>query len=201
MENLLYEYGPSIAYVLLLLGSFIEGESVVLTAGFLSYTKFLSFPVVVMISFFGSLISDQLLFHIGRVYTPSIFNKTEKWKKRSERAFNLLNRYHTGFILGFRFIYGIRIISPLLIGASGVSVKRFSVLNFIAAFIWAIVSSSIGWILGYFFSDKIELAFKLVKNSQKILALTTISVLGLMSLIFFLRKRRKQKLLKLETGL
>ncbi len=50
---------------------------------------------------------------------------------------DLLERHPTGFILAFRFLYGMRTISPVIIGLSGVPFRKFLLLNAIAAGIWA----------------------------------------------------------------
>lgn len=193
MEEILYQYGPLIAYFILLLGSFVEGESFVLTAGFLAYKGFLSLPVIIMISFFGSLFSDQFLFHIGRHYGPSIIERRPRLKERSKRVFELLHKYSTGFIIGFRFVYGVRTISPLVIGASGISVKRFTVLNFFAALLWAVISCLAGYLIGYLFADAVDLVIKKVIQYQKIAVGGTVGILCLAGLYFYVKKIKRKK--------
>ena len=51
----------------------------------------------------------------------------------ANRVFRLLERYDTGFILTFRFVYGVRNVTPFALGMSNVSALRFAGLNFIAA--------------------------------------------------------------------
>ena len=63
---------------------------------------------------------------------------------------NLLNRYSTLFILLFRFVYGIRILSPLVIGIAEIPPRKYMILNFIAALLWTIVSCALGYYLGDF---------------------------------------------------
>jgi len=60
-----------------------------------------------------------------------------------------LERYNTGFILSFRFIYGVRNFSSFAMGLSAVHWKRFMILNFIAASLWAGSFVAVGYFLGH----------------------------------------------------
>jgi len=194
VEDFLTQNGPTLAYIILLVGSFFEGESVVLTAGVLAYKGYLSLPAIIAIAFAGSVLADQLLFYIGRFYGPNIFKRYKRLQEPSERAFRLLRKYNVGFIIGFRFIYGIRLVSPLLIGASGISIIRFTLLNLSAALLWATLSCIGGYYIGYLFADRIMEIFNIIFSSQKYIALALAAVVILVSLYVYLRKRRKERL-------
>ena len=62
-----------------------------------------------------------------------------------------LERYNTGFILSFRFVYGVRNFSSLAMGMSAVQWKRFLALNFLAAVLWAASFIAVGYFLGHAF--------------------------------------------------
>lgn len=180
-----------VGYLVLLLGSFVEGESVVLTAGFLSFKEFLSFPIVVSIAFCGSVAADQLLFFAGRFYGPTLLNKNPAWEKKAKTIFALLHRYNVWFIMGFRFVYGIRTLSPFVIGASGIAIKRFAILNVLAGMIWAFLSVGAGYLIGYFFSDTIDLLIHKFIQYQKA-GIATLLGAGT-AFILWRRWRRKRK--------
>lgn len=182
MESWLIEYGPFVGYLVLLLFSFIEGESVVLTAGYFSYKAYLSLPIIILISFIGTLFADQLSFYIGRRHGPNLLIKKPGLKKSSEKIFQMLHKYNLLFILGFRFVYGIRIASPFIIGASGFDPRRFAILNVIAAAIWAILSCCAGYLIGYYFSDNIETIIQKAMHYQKITVAVIITVIIAISL-------------------
>lgn len=190
MEQFFLEHGPLLAYFILLLGSFVEGESIVLTAGFLAYKGFLSLPLIILISFLGTLFADQLLFFIGHWYGPGLLERHPKIQAKSQKIFELLHRHHILFILGFRFIYGIRTTSPLVIGTAGIPVRRFVILNFIAAIIWSVLSCCAGYLLGYFFADDLERALAKAIEFQKITIGSILGVIVLAAGIVYWRKRR-----------
>jgi len=190
MEQFFLEHGPYIAYIILFLGSLVEGESVVLTAGILAYKGFLSFPAIIAISFTATLFADQALFFIGRLYGPGLLERKPQLKEKSQRVFELLHKYNIWFILTFRFIYGIRTVSPLIIGTAGIPIKRFVILNFIAAVIWSVLSCSAGYALGHFFGHDLEHMMEVAMKYQKI---TIGGIIALIAIIFLIRRWRRNK--------
>ncbi|MBX9977531.1 MAG: hypothetical protein K2X98_04730, partial [Alphaproteobacteria bacterium] len=99
-------------YVAVLLGSMVEGESVILTASFLAHEGYFSITKIMGIAFLGTLFADQALYQVGYHYGPRFFDRFPSAKNRTQRAFDLLHKWDSWFILSCRFIYGIRIISP-----------------------------------------------------------------------------------------
>lgn len=180
MEEFFKEY-QFLGYLIVLLGSFVEGESVVLTASAFSYKGYFSLPLLMVISFLGTLFADQLLFYIGRFYGPNLIERYPTLKEKSKRVFELLHKYNVGFILSFRFIYGIRIASPLIIGASGISIKRFTILNVIAAFIWSVLSCLVGYTIGYFAADFVEEMIMKILHLEKM----ALGILGAIVVVVF----------------
>jgi len=149
-------------YVAVFLGSLIEGESVIFIAGFFAHEGYLSLPKIILVSFVGTLLADQILYFVGRHYGNPFIERFPSMRPRSERAFQLLRRYDNIFILSFRFIYGIRIISPVMIGASGVGVKRFMLLNLLAAVIWSVTSCVVAYYFAHLIMDELHLIPKII---------------------------------------
>ena len=149
---------PTIGYIIVFFGAIIEGELIILTASALAATGYLSISNVGLIAFFGTLFMDQILYFFGhRMYQKPGKRLSERYPKlyqKSKKAVILLRKYDIWFILSFRFIYGIRAISPIVIALCGIMPKRFIPLNFVAAVIWTIISCGAGYWLGDFLFDK-----------------------------------------------
>lgn len=145
LESLLAEYG----YWLIFAATFIEGESVVLIAGVAAAAGHLSLPWVFIAAYIGSYLGDQLWFHVGRRYGKRLLERFPRFQSPANRVFRLLERYDTGFILTFRFVYGVRNVTPFALGMSNVSALRFAVLNCVAAGMWAITFSGAGYLFGH----------------------------------------------------
>ncbi|QEK38507.1 DedA family protein [Candidatus Cytomitobacter primus] len=170
--ELVHSYG----YWIVLFGSMIEGESIVLTAGMLSAHGILSFYKICILSFIGTCIADQLLYNFGYYIGPGFL---EKWKV-SRKLFHKLKpiaiKYQNAYILSFRFIYGIRIISPILIGIIKIDPRKYMILNVIASLIWAVVSCAIGYLIGSFTKTlDFNLKYLMISGTALIIILILIS--------------------------
>ncbi|MGB2904281.1 MAG: hypothetical protein WBB96_12815, partial [Candidatus Dechloromonas phosphoritropha] len=64
------------------------------------------------------------------------------------RVHELLEGHATLFILTLRFLYGLRIAGPMLLGTSRVAILRFVVLNVIGAVVRALTIGGAGYAFG-----------------------------------------------------
>jgi len=192
VEEFFLHYGPIIVYAAIFAGSLVEGEFIVLTCSSLAYRyDSISIFILTFLAFIGSMSADQTLFFVGRRYGPRFIKKRPAWEKRVEKIFYYMRKHSTLFILTFRFIYGIRTLSPIVIGASGVAVRRFAILNFFAAMAWAILSCSAGYLLGYLLGDYIAAFLKNWEYYTKILAILIIGLV-IVFMIFFIVRQKDQ---------
>lgn len=175
LETLITHYG----YIIVLIGTFLEGETILVLAGFLASRGYLSLPWVIAAAFAGTVSGDQLFYFIGRIKGIAFLNNHPTLKAKSSRARRLLRQYKNWIILGFRFIYGIRTVTPFLIGASGIPGLRFAILNIISAAAWAV---AIGC-LGYVFGQTVEIVLANAKRYELIL----IAVIIAAGFLFWLR--------------
>jgi len=143
LESFIADYGV----VFVLIGTLIEGETIVIMAGFLSHQGVLNPFAVAAAAFVGSWLSDQGLFFIGRRYSDTAFVRKQMKRPIFARALGMIEENSTQFILAFRFLYGFRTVSPLAIGISSVPAGRYLLLNTIAAAIWAPAMTAIGYLL------------------------------------------------------
>lgn len=141
IPELIQNYG----YVAVAVGTFLEGETVLLLVGAAANLGHLSLPVVIFIATLASFAGDQFFFYVGRSHGSKLVARMPSLQPRITRAFALLERHHILVILSIRFLYGLRIAGPIAIGMSKVSWVRFLVLNLIGAMVWAIVIASIGY--------------------------------------------------------
>jgi membrane protein DedA with SNARE-associated domain len=168
LETLLKAYG----YWAVLIGTFAEGETVLVLGGFAAHRGYLALPWVILAAFVGSLMGDQLFFYLGRKHTQWVLARRPLWKARIDRAHQLMERFRTLLILGFRFMYGLRTIIPFLLGMSSVSTKKFIILDVIAAFVWAVAVGT----GGYLFGNILEIILGDIKHYE-------LPILGAMAII------------------
>jgi membrane protein DedA with SNARE-associated domain len=181
LESFVVTYG----YPALLIGTLLEGETIVIIAGILAHSGYLQLPWVIMISFCGAFCADQLFFQIGKRKGRRFLEKKPHWEPRIDRVRRFLVRYQTIAIFGYRFIYGMRTITPVVIGASGFAARRFVFLNLCSTFLWAVAVSS----AGYFFGNVIEALLNDFRRYEFAVILIIASVAGG---VWFYRYRFKQ---------
>lgn len=135
-------------YLIAFVWTFFEGETVVLFAGFAAAQGLISPLPLLAATWLGSFCGDQSYFWLGRHFGGAILDRLPKCRCRIEAALHWLERYNTGFILLFRFIYGVRNVSSFAIGLSALRWQRFLSLNFVAAGLWAASFIAVGYFLG-----------------------------------------------------
>jgi len=187
ITDLANNYG-SLVYLVILIWTFLEGETVVLVTGALisGGTVNLHVWTLALVAFVGSFSGDQAWFYIGRRYGTPLLSRWPTMADKIEWAFQLLRKEEDIFILTFRFIYGLRNISPFVIGMAGVSRIKFLVLNFIAAAVWA---NAFAW--GGYTVGKVMETY-LGESSQMVLGGIVVLVLA-SALVKKFRKRRLPK--------
>ena len=144
LEHIIETYG----YLALVVGTFFEGETILIIGGFAAHRGYLSLPLVIASGFLGSLAGDQLFFFIGRKKGKGYLEKKPLWKPKIEKVHSLLERHQTSLIVGFRFFYGFRTVTPFVIGTSRVKTVRFIILNIIGALLWAMAIAGGGYLFG-----------------------------------------------------
>ncbi|MEQ8344947.1 MAG: DedA family protein [Sneathiellaceae bacterium] len=147
LAQLISDYG-SLFYVVTFIWVFLEGETFVIFSGALAEQGYLNLWLLIAVAWIGSFCGDQLYFFIGRRYGPRLIARFPRIERGADRALGLLHRYHTGFILSYRFIYGVRNFASFAMGMSEVPWRRFLVLNFVAAGVWAIAFAGSGYVIG-----------------------------------------------------
>lgn len=185
-ESLISHYG----YPMLLLGTALEGETILLVAAFLAHTGYLELHWVMVTGALGAFIGDQTCFQLGRrrigAAARRFIHRRPRWQARLERAQGLLERYQTPVILGFRFLYGLRTVTPFAIGMSDIRARRFAALDGVAAAIWAVL---IG-LLGYLFGAALETLLKQARQYELWIAAGLLGASMLLALWHWWRQRR-----------
>ncbi len=144
LDALIGRYG----YAAILIGTFLEGETILALGGLAAHRGVLWLPGVMLCAFIGSVCSDQLFFFLGRRRGAAFVAKRPRLRPRVEQAQALVRRYDTLLILSFRFLYGLRNVTPLALGMSGISPVKFALLNAVGAAVWAVAIAALGWSVG-----------------------------------------------------
>jgi len=141
--DLVEQYG----YVAVLIGAFLEGESVALLGGFFALRGYLDLPLVMLAAFVGSMCGDQLAFWVGHRWVGR--EPPPRWRSLYDRAQRLLHDHRIKVLLTFRFFYGLRNAIPAAAGAMGIPASFFVWINVVGAAIWSVAVTFAGYSFGF----------------------------------------------------
>ena len=145
LEELISTYG----YFAIAIGTFLEGETVLFLGGFSAHRGYLDLSWVLVIAFIATSLNGQILYYLGELKGERFLVKYPGLKNRSGKALALLSRHRILLILGFRFLYGMRTVTPLLLGAGKVPPIQFLILNLLGAFFWTATFGVMGYLFGH----------------------------------------------------
>ncbi len=143
--TLIAHYG----YLAVAIGCLLEGETVLVLAGFAAHGGHLGLPQVILVAAATGFAGDQFFFWLGRRHGAGALRRFPSAAAHAARVQALIERYHEWVIVGVRFAYGLRIAGPVLIGTSDVPAWRFVLFNALGAAIWASAVALAGWFLGH----------------------------------------------------
>lgn len=145
LESLIGVWG----YPLLLLGTVLEGETILVLAGYAAHRGYLSLPIVMAVALVGSIIGDLGCFALGRWKGPALLARRPALQASVTRFGVLLHDRGQGVIVILRFLYGLRVAGPFALGLAGkISPVRFLLLDMVGGFLWAPVVGGIGYGFG-----------------------------------------------------
>jgi membrane protein DedA with SNARE-associated domain len=183
--RLLTDYG----YLAVFAGCLLEGETILLLAGFAAHQGHLSLPLVLTIAFIGGALGDQVFYWAGRAWGTSLLGRIPGFHARAARVIALLKRHDALLIVGIRFMYGLRIVGPIAMGAVGLSPRRFSVFNLVGAAIWAPLVGGVGYLFGH----AVEALLGDVARFEEVALALIVAVAVLFALIHAWLRRARSK--------
>lgn len=130
------EYLASLGYLGAFLGAAVEGEILLLTllqTAQLGYTNYLG---ILVAGWFGTFCMDWFLFLNGRYQGRSFVTGRERLTRQLDRMESYFSNHGWWLLLLYRFIYGCRIVLPLLFGIMGIPPKQFMVYSLISGLLW-----------------------------------------------------------------
>ena len=123
--DLISSYG----YWILAIGCLLEGETVLLLAGFAARSGRLDPLAVFVIAAVCGFAGDEIAYWIGRRHGGWLLARWPLLARRSRRVRALLERRHALAIVMLRFAYGLRLAGPVVIGMTDVPCLRLKELS------------------------------------------------------------------------
>ena len=156
-QQILREYLEIHGYWVLFAGTFLEGETILIMAGFLAFQGYLDLWGVILTAFAGSFLGDQFFFYLGRLQGTSLLRRFHFIARRFRAALRLIEKYGAFVAFISRFTYGFRIVLPVILGITSLPSRTFLAINLGSALVWAGIFSLAGYLFGksasLFFED------------------------------------------------
>ncbi|MEJ8811171.1 DedA family protein [Variovorax ureilyticus] len=180
--QLLADYG----YLAVFIGCLLEGETILVLAGFACHQGHLSVPVTLAVAVIGATLGDQLFYWIGRYKGTMLLARLPSLAQRAERVAASLKRYDGLVVMGVRFVYGLRIAGPIAIGAMRMPPRRFVAFNLLGAILWAPLIASVGFLFG----SALDV---LLGDVERIELIGTVLIVGIALAIALVRRWRRSR--------
>ncbi|MDZ7732725.1 MAG: DedA family protein [Acidimicrobiia bacterium] len=170
----------------LFLGIVLPVETILLLSGYLAWRGELSLPLVMLLGAMGATAGDAAGYEIGRRYGQSVrHTRPGQWvgERRWEAAHHLLDRYHAPAIFFARYVTGVRSITPMLAGDTGLPYPRFALWNVLGSITWGALFVTLGWIAGP--------AYETVGAATGVVGVVLMVVIVVSAALFIRRQRRR----------
>ena len=171
----------------LLIGVFLPGDSLLVTAGLLAAHGYLNVYHLAPVLTLAAICGNSLGYFIGRATGPRIFNRENSIffnKKHAMRAHEFYEKHGRVTIVIAQFMPVIRTFSPVIAGVGGMRFRDFTKYNVLGAVVWVWSMLGIGYFLGNYIPG--------IDKHIEIVVVIVVFISLLPGLVSGLRARRKK---------
>lgn len=190
---LLVEHGLLLVFTATLaarVGMPVPAAPLLIVAGGLSVTGALSLPAVLLAATLANVLGDGVWFAAGRRYGARVLGllcrismSPDSCVRQSE---SLIGRWGGSSLIAAKFVPGVSVVAAPMVGAMGMSWRRFVGHDLLAGAIWSAVFLG----LGFAFADQVQTVLDVLADAG--LAATALLLLGVAGFVAwrYLRRRR-----------
>ena len=132
----------------ILVASCFEGEMVSVLSGIGSRAGHLPWPWVIFVSWLGTFSATQAWFFAGRYAGEQILQRKPHLGPKRERATQMIDKWGIAVFIFYRYLYGLRTVTPFAIGMTGIAPIKFVVIDGLCWFLWLGTLASLGYAFG-----------------------------------------------------
>jgi membrane protein DedA with SNARE-associated domain len=147
-ETMWQEWLDQYGYWIVFFGAIIEGETVLILAGFSLSRGYLDPATTYMLAVAGGAIGDFLYFLLGRRYGPAVFRRFRRLRPLRARAVLVARQWGRYAAFFTRFLYGLRVALPMTLGAVRLPRATFVAYNLAGALAFAALYLGLGYLFG-----------------------------------------------------
>jgi len=135
----------------LMVGFFLPGDSLLVTAGIFAAAGYLDLGMLLGVVTIAGIVGDQTGYWFGRKTGPALFKREDSLlfkKHHVKRAHDFYEKYGAKTIVIARFIPIIRTFAPIVAGVAGMNYRKFVFYNIAGGFLWVFSMVLGGYFLG-----------------------------------------------------
>jgi membrane-associated protein len=143
----------------LLIGFFLPGDSLLVTAGMACYTAHWNLPLLLVSLCVSAIVGDSVGYAIGLRTGPKIFNREKSWffnKEHLLKAHAFYERHGGKTIILARFMPIIRTFAPVVAGVAAMNYRKFLLFNVIGGVGWVLSMILLGFSLPIFLNGAFQ---------------------------------------------
>ncbi len=171
----------------LLVGFFLPGDSLLVTAGLLASQGFLNVYVMGGLLTVAAIAGDSVGYSIGRAAGPRLFKREDSFffnKKHLYRAHDFYLRHGGKTIVIARFVPILRTFAPVVAGAADMPYRRFIFFNIAGGIGWIWSMLMVGYVLGRYIPG--------IEKRIEIVIFTVIGLSLVPILIEYVKSKKKE---------
>lgn len=174
LQALIRDYGLwAVAF-----GCLFEGETAILLGLLAAQQGLLPVEGVAVSAMAGTLIGDNVCFQLGHRYGRHVLDHRPHWQARIARVERIVQSRAVPLMIGYRFLYGLRYVTPVLLGSLGIAPRRFLFYSACGTLIWGITLTIVGTLLASAL-DQMLAHVKVVEQGFALVALIASATLAL----------------------
>jgi len=135
----------------LMIGFFLPGDSLLVTAGVFAAAGFLDLTLLLTLVSLCAVVGDQLGYYIGQKTGQALFTREDSlFFKRSHvlKAQSFYEKYGAKTIVIARFVPIVRTFAPVIAGVAKMNYRRFATYNVAGGILWVFGMVLTGYLLG-----------------------------------------------------
>ena len=175
----------------LLVGFFLPGDSLLVTAGLLAARRYLDIYHLAAVLPLAAILGNSFGYMIGRTTGPRIFSRENSLffnKKHAIRAHDFFEKHGCKTIVIAQFMPVLRTFSPVIAGVACMKMRDFFMYNVLGALFWVWSMLGIGYFLGSYIPG--------IDQHIEMVVLVVVLISLLPGLISTYRTRRRRRLVR-----
>lgn len=143
----------------LLVGFFLPGDTLLLSAGYFAAIDKLPLAWLLLVVVVSGIIGDNTGYEIGKRAGRKLFKKPESTlfhPDQLKKAEDFYIKHGVKTVLFARFIPIIRTFAPVVAGTGNMDRKKFAIYNAIGVSAWGISITMLGYVLGHVMGSRVE---------------------------------------------